>query len=55
MGEREEFLKALACFGCEYGEDCESDFGHVHEQCERCYESAKFFLDMEIKRNHITI
>lgn len=41
--EKEDLLQNLACFGCEYKEDCEDEFEnfeHGHTQCEIKYEDA---------------
>lgn len=43
--EKEDLLQNLACFGCEYKEDCESEFEHGHSQCDEKYESALRFAN----------
>ncbi|WP_185967712.1 hypothetical protein [Clostridium sp. HBUAS56010] len=39
----DEFLKALACFGCEYKEECLDDWESGHEQCDSMLDNAKEF------------
>lgn len=42
---KEELLQALACFGCEDREDCESIiFEHGKEWCEEKYKKAIRFV-----------
>ena len=41
-----EVLKALACFGCEYAEDCEDEWEDGHSHCNEMMEDAKSFAEM---------
>ena len=41
--EKEDLLQKLACFGCEYKEDCVEEFEHGHSQCDEKYNEAYTF------------
>ena len=42
---KEELLRNLACFGCEYKEDCEDDFEHGNSHCDEKYQDAVAFVN----------
>ena len=44
--EKEDLLQKLACFGCEYKEDCVEEFEHGHSQCDEKYNDAYTFARM---------
>lgn len=41
----EKFLQNLACFNCEYKEDCEDGFEHGHTHCDEKYKEAVHFMN----------
>lgn len=44
----EELLQALACYGCEFKDDCVEeceDFEHGHAWCDEMYKRAKGFKE----------
>ena len=43
--EKEDLLQNLACFGCEYKEDCEDNFEHGHTHCDEKYKDAINFAN----------
>lgn len=43
--EMEELIKLLACYGCEYRDNCEDDFEEGHSQCDYRYRDAEEFAD----------
>lgn len=45
MDKKEEFVLKLACFGCEYKDDCTKPIQSGKEQCDRCYEDANRFFE----------
>ena len=39
------FLKDLACFGCQYRDECEDDWEEGYMHCEEMLENAKTFME----------
>jgi hypothetical protein len=48
MDEREELIKKLACFGCEYCDDCLDDYDEEAPQCNAMYDKAESFVQDNI-------
>lgn len=42
---RIDTLRSLACFGCEYKEDCESSWEEGHQQCDDKMNDALDFVE----------
>lgn len=43
--ERDRLLRDLACFGCEYVDECEDEWESGFEHCDRMMEFAEEFAE----------